>query len=56
METEAVHQTMVLPWRHRTEPAAVWVKWRVMVMGRSWSLERPSFRMVGTIHVHPAGG
>ena len=42
---EAVQSTTVFPCSHSTDPAGVWVKPRVIVIGRSWSGERPSFRM-----------
>src|SRR5690348_1824793 len=46
---EAVHQTIVPPCFHKTDPPGVAVKLRVSVTARSWLLARPSLRMMATI-------
>ena len=43
--TDAVHSSTVSPCSHSTDPAGVRVKFRVTFTGRSWSSDRPSFRI-----------
>jgi hypothetical protein len=50
---DAVHQTIVFPCCHRTDPPGVAVKFRLIVTERSWSLGRPSLRIDGECTARP---